>query len=234
MHMKTTLLLLLAILTLPANAEFSTWTTKDGRKSELELVRATDKNGEKTGEFRMKTGRTITLKASALSEDDAKRLAAESGVDIPKNSPYAATLNKLLVKVKDKKFTPCKLVSVPQYIAFYFSAHWCGPCRAFTPKLVEFYNANHQEDAKFDVVFVSSDNSEADMKTYMTDAGMPWPAISYDKISKADAVRKLSGRGIPCLVVVDLNGKVIKDSYENGQYIGPSAVMAELEKLNRK
>ena len=21
-------------------------------------------------------------------------------------------------------------------VGFYFSAHWCGPCRAFTPKLV--------------------------------------------------------------------------------------------------
>lgn len=232
--MKTNLILLLAILTLPAHAEFSTWTTKDGRKSELELVRTTDKNGEKTGEFRMKTGRTITLKASALSEADAMRLAAGPGVDVPKTSPYADILNNQLVKIKDKNLTPCKLGKVPQYIAFYFSAHWCPPCRAFTPKLVEFYKANYRKGAKFDVVFVSNDRSEADMKTYMTEAEMPWPAISYDQAKQAEAAQKLCGPGIPCLVVVDLSGKVIKDSYENGKYIGPQAVMAELGKLNRK
>jgi uncharacterized protein YdeI (BOF family) len=34
-----------------------------------------------------------------------------------------------------------------------------------------------------------------------------------------------------CPVFANRNGKVIKDSYENGTYIGPAAVMAELEKL---
>ena len=25
-------------------------------------------------------------------------------------------------------------------VAIYFSAHWCGPCRSFTPQLIKFYN----------------------------------------------------------------------------------------------
>ena len=27
-------------------------------------------------------------------------------------------------------------------IGFYFSAHWCPPCRLFTPVLAEFYNVS--------------------------------------------------------------------------------------------
>ena len=28
-------------------------------------------------------------------------------------------------------------------ILFYFSAHWCPPCRAFTPILNDFYTVRH-------------------------------------------------------------------------------------------
>ena len=30
-------------------------------------------------------------------------------------------------------------------IAFYFSAHWCPPCRLFTPVLAEFYSVTRND-----------------------------------------------------------------------------------------
>lgn len=42
----------------------------------------------------------------------------------------------------------------------YFSAHWCPPCRRFTPFLSKFYNAiKIRENKKFEILFVSQDNS---------------------------------------------------------------------------
>ena len=61
----------------------------------------------------------------------------------------------------------------------YFSAHWCPPCRGFTPALAEYYNdwqaAN--EDKKFEIVFLSSDRSEDDFKGYFDE--MPWAALKF-------------------------------------------------------
>lgn len=44
-------------------------------------------------------------------------------------------------------------------VGIYFSAHWCPPCRQFTPLLVQTYNKLRAEGKEFEVVFVSSDKS---------------------------------------------------------------------------
>ena len=44
-------------------------------------------------------------------------------------------------------------------IGLYFSAHWCPPCRGFTPKLVEWYNTNKAE-RNLEIIFVSLDRDK--------------------------------------------------------------------------
>ena len=45
-----------------------------------------------------------------------------------------------------------------EFIGIYFSAHWCPPCRDFTPKLAQSYSEGLRD--KMEIVFVSSDRDE--------------------------------------------------------------------------
>ena len=113
-------------------------------------------------------------------------------------------------------------------IALYFSAHWCAPCRKFTPELVDYYNRVATQHPEFEIVFVSFDKSQFAMETYTLEANMPWPAIDFQKLKGKDAIRKYAGAGIPCLVLVDATGKVISSTYAGAQYLGPAKVLGDL------
>ncbi len=119
-----------------------------------------------------------------------------------------------------------------KYLAVYFSASWCGPCKQFTPRLVDWYKQRKTELDKFDVIFVSRDESKEAMLEYMKQDGMPWPALNFAKADQRNSpLEKYAGRGIPCLVIIDTNGKVISHSYKGEDYVGPSKVMKDLEGL---
>jgi len=93
-----------------------------------------------------------------------------------------------------------------QAVAIYFSAHWCPPCRGFTPKLAEWYSAGLKD--KLEIVFVSSDKDESAFKDYFS--AMPWKALPYrDRELKDKLSKKFKVQGIPTVVIVDGDGKVI-------------------------
>ncbi|MES2310480.1 MAG: thioredoxin-like domain-containing protein [Verrucomicrobiota bacterium] len=129
-----------------------------------------------------------------------------------------------------KKFDDLALAST-QYFVFYYSAHWCPPCRAFTPKFVDFYNKQKPLHPQFEVVFVSSDRSEADMKEYMSITKMPWTALQFSQIESKKKITDYAGPGIPCVVVVDRSGKVVANSFKGDEYVGPQKPLDDLLKL---
>lgn len=91
--------------------------------------------------------------------------------------------------------------------AFYFSAHWCPPCRGFTPKLAEWYTSNLKEKG-LEIVFVSSDKTEDEFKEYF--AQQPWPALDYSDRKLKENLSQLFGvSGIPSVVIIDADGSVI-------------------------
>ena len=116
-----------------------------------------------------------------------------------------------------------------KFILYYFSAHWCAPCRKFTPQLVEYYNRVAAQHPEFEIVFYSFDKSAADMEGYMREANMPWPAIDYEKRNEKPELLKPAGDGIPSLVLVEASGKLISSSFDGQKYLGPQKVLNDLD-----
>jgi nucleoredoxin len=121
-----------------------------------------------------------------------------------------------------------------KYYALYFSASWCGPCRQFTPGFVRFYREMKAKHPEFEVVFVSADNSAGDMAGYMKQDGMPWLAVKYDQVPRSPEIQRYSGPGIPCLVLVDANGRVLSDSYDGDNYVGPGKVLQDTQRILKR
>ncbi|XP_021346337.1 nucleoredoxin-like [Mizuhopecten yessoensis] len=92
-------------------------------------------------------------------------------------------------------------------IGLYFSAHWCPPCRAFTPQLAEKYKELKDAGKPFEIVFVSSDKSEEQYHEYLSE--MPWLALPYKDPRCKSFSNKFDISGIPALVLVNAEGKVI-------------------------
>jgi nucleoredoxin len=98
------------------------------------------------------------------------------------------------------------------FVALYHSASWCGPCREFTPKLVEAYKAVRAAGGELEVVFVSADKNEAAWKDYLSH--MPWAAVPFTDEARRAALSDACGvRGIPSLVLLDAaTGEIVNPS----------------------
>lgn len=107
-------------------------------------------------------------------------------------------------------------------VAIYFSAHWCPPCRGFTPSLGEFYNAVKAEGGdELEIVFVSSDQDQSQFDGYY--ASMPFIALPFtNRAAKQQLGEKYGVRGIPTLLILDANGNTVDSE-------GRGTVMANLE-----
>ena len=93
-------------------------------------------------------------------------------------------------------------------VAVYFSASWCGPCRGFTPKLVNFYKRVAKKN-NLEIVFISSDKTPKAMMQYMKKDRMPWLAVPHDAEERTNLQKTLRVSGIPHLIVFDSEGKMI-------------------------
>ena len=86
---------------------------------------------------------TATLRADFFGDLQPKLIESKNGKPVP----YEAGETK------------------PEFTAIYYSAHWCPPCRQFTPLLGEFFKSQAAA-LKFAVVFATGDRDEKSFKDY--------------------------------------------------------------------
>jgi len=115
--------------------------------------------------------------------------------------------------VGDKLLNGSNLVSTAEVlkdklVALYFSAHWCPPCRQFTPEFSRIYTTLTSSNKPLAVVFVSADQDTEAFNEYYGE--QPWYAVPYDDQDRRDSLNEAFGiRSIPTLVVLDKEGQLI-------------------------
>ena len=89
-----------------------------------------------------------------------------------------------------------------ELVGFYFSAHWCPPCRMFTPVLAEFYEEIKDNELPMEIIFVSSDRSEDALFDYMNSTHGDWLALPFGSPVAEKLKESFNIQGIPSFIVV--------------------------------
>ncbi len=236
--MKASYLVLATAITIgTASAEFRTWTRSDGKTANLDLVGTSGEGESLKGTFKMTNGKSIDLAVADLSEVDAELVREWKPEDAPAaENPSVSVFDEFLdgnlEKLDGRRLKRYELESKPtKYYLFYYTASWCPPCQKFTPSLVKFYDDSKPTSDEYEIILVTSDSDDGAMEDYAKDKGMNWPHLKLSKVEKFKKHFQHPGSGIPNLVLTDLEGNLIKTSYEGKKYLGPTSVMDHLAGL---
>lgn len=151
---------------------------------------------------------------------------AASGAVRAQDAGFRASIADVLVVPGEQRFEAYRWAQEPRIVALYFGADWCAPCHAFVPQLKQVHAALRAAGADTEVVFVSLDTSESDMRRYMRLQAMPWPAIDYRRLKALPAIRALGGPAPPNLVLLGDDGSVIASGWHDRRFTGLQPVLA--------
>lgn len=152
----------------------------------------------------------------------AKDIQASVKQQEPKQSgPFIDILGAKLLSLKMIDETRAQIVehytndalANKKVIGLYFSADWCGPCRRFTPELVNFYNkmnSRRGRENQFEIIWVSRCRDVNAFGQYFTQ--MNWLALPPELALGTrgqELATQYKVKGIPHLVLLDEVGNVI-------------------------
>ncbi len=233
--MKTIISITVLALSITILSQARTWTSTAGSSVEGELTEFVNR----TAVIVTDDGRRLPIQLQLLSEPDQAYvkewyLAKKAKKETPQRQPVASVelkpgLAELLPeKLKDsngKEVSRNQLAG--KTVGFYFSAHWCPPCRAFTPNLVRFRDTNKE---KFEIVFVSSDRNPAAQMAYMKETNMKWLTMEHRSQAANALAQKYGVGGIPALIIVSPEGETITKNGRGDVSSNPGGALASWQK----
>ncbi|KAK3141564.1 hypothetical protein QOZ80_4BG0335500 [Eleusine coracana subsp. coracana] len=172
---------------------------------------------------------SVTLSGGFGFIEDAVQLVEEYGVDAyPFSANRRAELKALdeariqggklqeLLGCKERDYvTSADGIKIPitsligKTVGLYSGAHWCPPCSAFTKQLREVYSElTILSPGSFEVIFISIDRNKQEFHTSLNT--MPWLAIPYPGTTRQELTRIFAIKGIPALMILGPDGKVLK------------------------
>lgn len=149
------------------------------------------------------TGKLITKDGRSVVGQD------ETGADFPwKPKPIRELLGNEFLAADGKTKLDADAAIKGKVVGLYFSAHWCPPCRMFTPQLGKTYEKVKAAGKNFELIFASSDQDQKSFDEYF--GTMPFLAIPFEDRKRKEALSQRFGvRGIPSLVLLDEDCNVI-------------------------
>ncbi|OQR82229.1 hypothetical protein THRCLA_11034, partial [Thraustotheca clavata] len=141
-------------------------------------------------------------------------------------SQWTELLGNELISAQGKKIDTLTALEKKSIIGLYFSAHWCGPCRDFTPILSTLYEDLSEEHSDFEVILISSDRSQEEFDSYHNK--MNFPAIPWINTDRHAQLRdKFNIRYLPQLIIINHNGSEIVQNSCDGRRVFISSNAAE-------
>ena len=112
-----------------------------------------------------------------------------------------------------------------------FCAKWCGFCAPEVPHIKEVYENYH--DIGFDVISVSLDESEAELREFIQEHDIPWLQIFDGKGWESELALYFGINSVPSQWLIDRDGKILSVS-TRGERLGRLIKWTELTRVGNE
>lgn len=200
------------------------WSKAEGA-SGYELQMRENSGGAEWSTIALSLSGTEVKKKNLTSAAGYQFRVRPSGSDLPFSPPsdffvsrgLSAPIKRWFSALEDNTLlrsgvsTPVPLADAlggKEFVLLYASAHWCGPCRQFTPMLANWYKTARED---VEVVFLSADHDQSGFQSYFR--SHPWMAVDYEDDARESLMAAIRVSSVPRLVVISgTTGRIIEDN----------------------